>query len=534
MTQSDAAVHSGDVEDDESAPPTSTPHASKRSRTHTSQSAEAGHSAPATATAGGRHDPDASADTVSRLPSAAIAHSSEPVEVDTTPVQISGVDSSLTATSFVDTPSKPNPPEATSVVTGLFTRFIQAVSPFAASNGPGKPTDSPVAWALLAFARREFDPAVRTQSVAMTPAVAQQTSLNAPPTLANVLDVVETAVNTIFNTAMRLIEGPPALPPGSTVTVETSTLQLPCSSAACTVTADWYFPAGSNPQGLIYFQHGALANSAMYSYTAATLAAETNSIVVAPTLPSFYTTDGLWLGGAPMQPVVADLFLGDRSALTASASAAAGQPVILPQSVVFVGHSEGGGLVVGAAGDMASGSDAADLAGVIMLDGSIQDRNLIATAAAKIPDGTPILLIASPPSNWNQKGAAANDLVSARPDQFVGVQLVGGTHADSVQGGNAFIQAIEQIVAGPSQPQNVDAVTTLASGWINDMLTPTAIDGTPGQTFDIPTDAGTATAIALPVPPTPASPVDVVLNAVITFATEAFYNFAGTLRHIPL
>src|SRR6185312_6463252 len=213
VTQSDAAVHSGDVEDDESAPPTSTPHASKRSRTHTSQSAEAGHSAPATATAGGRHDPDASADTVSRLPSAAIAHSSEPVEVDTTPVQISGVDSSLTATSFVDTPSKPNPPEATSVVTGLFTRFIQAVSPFAASNGPGEPTDSPVAWGLLAFARREFDPAVRTQSVAMTPAVAQQTSLNAPPTLANVLDVVETAVNTIFNTAMRLIEGPPGASP---------------------------------------------------------------------------------------------------------------------------------------------------------------------------------------------------------------------------------------------------------------------------------------------------------------------------------
>ena len=313
MTQSDAAVHSGAVEDDESAPPSSTPHASKRSRTHTSQSAEAGHPAPATATAGGRHDPDASADTVSRLPSAAIAHSSEPVQVDTTPVQISGVDSSSTAMLFVHTPSKPNPPEATSVVTGLLTRFIQAVSPFAASNGPGEPTDSPAAWALLAFARREFDPAVRTQSVAMTPAVAQQTSLNAPPTLANVADLVETAANTIFNTAMRLIEGPPALPPGSTVTVETSTLQLPCSSAACTVTADWYFPVFYT-QGLIYFQHGALANSAMYSYTAATLAEETNSIIVAPTLPSFYTTDGLWLGGAPMQPVVADLFLGDRSA----------------------------------------------------------------------------------------------------------------------------------------------------------------------------------------------------------------------------
>ena len=103
-----------------------------------------------------------------------------------------------------------------------------------------------------------------------------------------------------------------------------------------------------------------------------------------------------------------------------------------------------------------------------------------------------------------------------------------------MQGRNAFIQAIEQVVAGPSQPQNVDALTALASGWINDMLTGTAIDGTPGQSFDIPTDAGPATAISLPAPPTQASPVDVVLNAVITFATEAFYNFAGTLTHIPL
>jgi hypothetical protein len=106
-----------------------------------------------------------------------------------------------------------------------------------------------------------------------------------------------------------------------------------------------------------------------------------------------------------MQQVVADLFLGDRTALTASASAAAGHPVTLPQRVVLVGHSEGGGLVVGAAGDMATGNDAADLGGVIMLDGSTLDRNLIATAAAKIPADRPILLIASSPSYWNRLGA---------------------------------------------------------------------------------------------------------------------------------
>jgi hypothetical protein len=124
-----------------------------------------------------------------------------------------------------------------------------------------------------------------------------------------------------------------------------SILHLPCSTVACTVSADWYFPSGSNPQGLIYFQHGALATSAMYSYAAATLAQQTNSIVVAPTLPSFSTTDGYWLGGTQMQQVIADLFLGDRAALTASASAAAGHLIILPRRVVLVGRSEGGGLV---------------------------------------------------------------------------------------------------------------------------------------------------------------------------------------------
>jgi Alpha/beta hydrolase family len=431
--------------------------------------------------------------------------------------------------------SDPSPSGAIGVVTGLLPRFGHVVlSAFGATtNGPSAPVNTPAVWSLLAFARREFDPDARAQSMAMTSAVPEQVLPAAPVTLATVFDLVETVVNTVFNSGMRFIEGPPQLPPGSTVTVKSSTLQLPCSTAACTVNADWYFPDTPNPQGIIYFQHGAIANSAMYSYTAAELAEQTNSIVVAPTLPTFYTTDGYWLGGAAEQQAVADLFLGDRAALTASASAAAGHPVTLPQKVVLVGHSEGGGLVVGAANDMATGEDAADLAGVIMLDGSTLDRTLIATAASNMAENTPILLIASRPSFWNQLGATASDLVNARPDQFVGVQIVGGTHADSVQGGNAFIQAIEQLVAGPSQPQNVDAVTTLASGWINDMYTHAPVTGTPGPLY-ITTDAGTATAIALPAPPSPVSLLDVVLNAVITFGTETFYGLAGSLRYIPL
>ena len=74
------------------------------------------------------------------------------------------------------------------------------------------------------------------------------------------------------------------LPPGSTVTVSRSTLQV----GGKTVTADWYFPNESEPPtGLVYFQHGAFAVGSMYSYTAANLAEETNSIVVAPTMQAY-------------------------------------------------------------------------------------------------------------------------------------------------------------------------------------------------------------------------------------------------------
>ena len=49
---------------------------------------------------------------------------------------------------------------------------------------------------------------------------------------------------------------------------------------------------------------------------------------------------------------------------------------------------------------------------------------------------------------------------------------------------------------------------------INDMLDGTynGIYGWPGQTVQIPTNAGTAAEIALPAPTTPVSPFDVLIN----------------------
>ena len=57
-----------------------------------------------------------------------------------------------------------------------------------------------------------------------------------------------------------------------------------------------------------------------YDYTAAYLAEQTNSIVVAPSLTSnIFATDGMWLGGEQMHRAVADLFLTDNAALLESA-----------------------------------------------------------------------------------------------------------------------------------------------------------------------------------------------------------------------
>ena len=52
-----------------------------------------------------------------------------------------------------------------------------------------------------------------------------------------------------------------------------------------------------------------------------------------------------------------------------------------------------------------------------MLDGATLDRTLIATAAANLSTDTPILLITSRPSFWNQLVATAGDLLDARPNR---------------------------------------------------------------------------------------------------------------------
>ena len=365
-----------------------------------------------------------------------------------------------------------------------------------------------------------------------TRSIAVSDQAPASPRKPTLIDFVGSIALNVVMGLMHAFDGAPVLPAGSTVTVRTSTLTIPVAGGR-TVQADWYFPDddGETPTRLIYLQHGFGASGPMYSYTAAGLAEQTNSIVVAPSLSSnFFDADAAWLGGTPMQQGVADLFVGDREALTESASAAAGHEVTLPARFVLAGHSLGGSLVMGAAGDLVGTSAFDDLAGVLLLDG-VDVNNSVPTALQKLTGANyrPVYDISSERYVWNMYGKVGDELEAARPGQFNGVMLVGGRHIDALQGGNPLLQFAEYLFAGFSQQQNVEAVKTLAAGWVNDMFAGThdGIYGAPQQNIPISTAAGTATAVVFPFTSTQrvqATPYDGI-SALILNVLQSFFVY---------
>ena len=89
----------------------------------------------------------------------------------------------------------------------------------------------------------------------------------------------------------------------------------------------------------------------------------------------------------------------------------------------------------------------------------------------KVDPNIPIYQLAAPKYMWNTFGSGTASLIEARPDaDFYGVTLVGGSHVDSMRGGNWLIQFSQQLVAGFSKPQNVAAASMLMVGWANDMF----------------------------------------------------------------
>ncbi|WNG93791.1 alpha/beta fold hydrolase [Mycobacterium sp. ITM-2016-00318] len=363
-----------------------------------------------------------------------------------------------------------------------------------------------------------FTPPTRSNLTLQAPALAQsmaaaaaaQPQIDVPP----VISALGTAVFGLISFAESVFEGPPMALPGSGVTVERSTLRIGDQE----VPADWYFPdtydpeSGTPPERIIYLQHGFLARGVFYDYTASYLAKSTNSVVVAPTLTSnIFATDGMWLGGDPMHRAIADLFNDDNTALLDSARAAGYTQNQLPQQVVLVGHSLGGGAVLNTARYMAAnrqkGYSTYDLAGVVMLDG-VSFTDPAEHIADPALDGIPIYNLSSTPNPWNLFGAMDAALAKERPTEFHGAQMLFGWHSDAMVGGNPLVQLGAYLITGYGGPANVEGTQVLAAGWINDLFVcqeggqcrASGFYGAPGTSFVVPTHFGPAIGLVAPTP----------------------------------
>ncbi len=277
------------------------------------------------------------------------------------------------------------------------------------------------------------------------------------------------------------------------VKIGTAPLAIPLAPTGFVTSADWYFPTQADGQvsanGLVWLQQGELRDAAAFAALAAQIAGQTNSIVVAPAISAFEipTQPGCFLGGAALQQAVAEMMLGDRGALAISANAA-GLRGFLPEKILFAGQRLGGGFAAEVAARTVDNGAAANLLGVVMVDG-VAAPNQFPMAMAKLDSVIPLYQLAAPPQAANAWGNTTEQLAALFPDQFVGIQLDdGGTP---------------------------DAVVTFATGWINDFYAgkgPTdpvyGIYGNPNDgTFvaNQPIVLGDAGATVLPAPP----PVDI-------------------------
>jgi hypothetical protein len=436
----------------------------------------------------------------------------------------------------VRTSARPNPVESvTAAVSSAVTSLLNPQALLNPRAVGATPLDVPGAqstlWTLAAAARREVEDALEspvrrpltarpdevgfTSSISDPAPVARAQVANLLPAGPTPINIIGTLVFGVFDAFSKAIDVPPTIPKDSKVSFGRSTVEIDCGPGY-TADADWYYPSSGTPDKLIYFQHGFLARSFFYDVTLRELAERNNAIVVAPSITSnYFDCNGCSLTGDPMEKGVAQLFEGDRAELAASAKAA-GFKGTLPDDFVFAGQSAGGILAAGAAGYFydSKTADKPDLVGVLLYDTSAS-AGALEHALKSLPAEVPVILVAGPPAVINTGGNASQLLTAKRPNQFTGVQLVGGAHSDAFQSSayGGLVQAIVNLGFGASTPENVEAVQVLSQGWLTDMYarrvdnpaTRTGIygvAGAPGQVvIDIPTDAGPAQAYVLPGPP---------------------------------
>ena len=335
---------------------------------------------------------------------------------------------------------------------------------------------------------------VESTSTALPTMTAAAASSTAEAVRPSPLELIGSWLFSALAGLVRLFDPKPSIPAGSLVTRQTSTLEVGCGCGE-TLDADWYFPnQAEEPAGLIYLQHGFFRSKANVSALAVQLAEQTNSVVVVPTVASNpFAQGGCWVNGDAMHRAVAGLFVGDMAALTASATAAAGHPVILPTQFVLAGQSAGGNLAASAAAYTVDNGAIDRLRAVVMFDG-VDNGGRIAAGSAALTgvNARPVFQIAADCALCNVFGAGTSALVDSRPDGFVGVRLEGGKHTDA-EGASSGL--IGMLTCGVPDSANVAAVPVIAAGWINDVFTGSqnGLYGAGGERFHV----GAATAVVL-------------------------------------
>lgn len=363
-------------------------------------------------------------------------------------------------------------------------------------------------------------------------------SVGLPTPFANQLSPIDAALKSIIDFFGGLFGHPaliptypvsalnPAVTPPLTngvtgVKTNHATLDIPCGPNGYATQADWYFPTQADgsvdAQGVIWLQHGFLNDKSWYSALAEQLALQTNSIVVAPNIFWFDTPfcPGCYLGGEQMREAAASMFLGNRAALNISANAA-GFMGTLPEQFILTGHSAGGNFATQVAAlTVENGAADGNLLGVVMFDGVAMSGGFTDAIATLDEAGIPTYQLAAPPQAWNAWGGTTELMSRLHPDQFTGIQIDNGSHADALIGGNWIADLGTQIVTKLSPAGASDAVHTFTTGWINDFYSghgPTdplyGIYGNPNDGAYAANESivmGLATAATLPSPP----PVDV-------------------------
>ncbi len=288
-------------------------------------------------------------------------------------------------------------------------------------------------------------------------------SARAERRLARAPQVDETAAPAAEEPASSAPVAAPSLPvavAAPTVTVGNSDLRL---APGVDVDADWYFPdAGTEPRGIVYLNHGNFRTNNNMEALANSLARDTNSIVVAPTV-STNAFNPYRITAPRTYDAVAGLFGTDRAALTASAAAAGYTGASLPTDFVLAGHSFGGNLVTAVGGKLGAN---ASLKGVLLLDAANNGSDM-ATGLAGLSAAVPVYQIAAAPRLINGFGSTTSLLIRSRPEEFVGVRIVGGSHVDAE---GASSDLLGGLTGGFTKARDAAALQNIAAGWVIDMF----------------------------------------------------------------